>query len=94
MSPYDYVPNSPSVYDVYLSNKKSQDPSFLFHTVHDNDAFFRQLIDYVFFPTRFDLTAFEIFIKEKCEYFSVATAGQYALMSISFYQPYRRSLNL
>jgi hypothetical protein len=79
MSLYGYVQNSPAVFDIYLANAKTQDPSFVFNPLHDNEKFFGQLIDYVFFPTGFDLHAFEILIKDKrMRSFSIAAAGQYA----------------
>ena len=40
MSLYGYVHNSPSDFDIYLTNAKAQEPSFLFNPVHDNDVFF------------------------------------------------------
>ena len=79
MSLYGYVQNSPAVFDIYLTNAKAQDPSFLFNPFHDNDRFFGQLIGYVFFSTGFDLNAFEILLKERrTKSFSIAAAGQYA----------------
>jgi len=65
MSLYGYVQNSPAASDIYLTNAKVQDPSFLFNPLYDNNKFFGQLIDYVFFPTGFDLPAFDILIKDK-----------------------------
>ena len=82
MSLYSYIQNSPSIFDIYLTNAKAQDPSFLFNPVHDNDVFFGRLIDYVLFPPGFDLNAFEILLKEKrMRSFSIATAGQYAFVA-------------
>ena len=61
---YGYVQNSPAVFYIYLTNAKAQDPSFHFNP-HDNDKLFGQLSEYMFFPTGFDLHAFEILLKEK-----------------------------
>ena len=62
-----------------MANAKTQDPSFFFNPLHDNDKFFGQLIDYVFTTTVFDLYAFDILIKNKrMRLFSIAAAGQYA----------------
>ena len=79
ISLYGYVQTSPAVYDIYLAKARSQDPSFQFTKVKDNAFFFNQLIDFVFFPVGFDISAFEILIKEKrMKQFSIASAGQYA----------------
>ena len=79
ISLYGYIQTSPAVYDIYLAKARSQDPLFHFTKVHDNAFFFTQLIDFVFFPTGFDISAFEILIKEKrMKQFSIAAAGQYA----------------
>ena len=79
ISLYGYIQTSPAVYDIYLAKARSQDPSFHFTKVHDNAFFFTQLIDFVFFSTGFDISAFEILVKEKrMKQFSIAAAGQYA----------------
>ena len=79
ISLYGYIQTSPNVYAIYLAKARSQDPSFQFTNLHDNALFFNQLIDFVFFPTGFDISAFEILIKEKrMKQFSIALAGQYA----------------
>ena len=65
ISLYGYIQTSPSVYAIYLAKARSQDPSFQFTKVQDNVFFFNQLINFVFFPTGFDISAFEILIKEK-----------------------------
>ena len=79
ISLYGYIQTSPAVYDLYLAKARSQDPLFHFTKVHDNAFFFTQLIDFVFFPTGFDISAFEILVKEKrMKQFSIAAAGQYA----------------
>ena len=79
ISLYGYVQTSPAVYAIYLTKARSQDPSFHFTKVQDNEFFFTQLIDFVFFPMGFDISAFEILVKEKrMKQFSIAAAGQYA----------------
>ena len=79
ISLYGYIQTSPNVYAIYLAKARSQDPSFQFTKLQDNALFFNQLIDFVFFPTGFDISAFEILIKEKrMKQFSIALAGQYA----------------
>ena len=63
MSLYGYIQTSPSVYAIYLAKARSQDPSFQFTKVQDNAFFFNQLINFVFSPTGFDISAFKILIK-------------------------------
>ena len=76
---YGYIQTSPSVYAIYLAKARSQDPPFQFTKLNDNPLFFNQLIDFVFFPTDFDVSVFEILLKEKrMKQFSIALAGQYA----------------
>ena len=67
------------MYDIYLAKARSPDPSFQFTKVQDNAFFFTQLIYFVFFPTGFDISAFEILVKEKrMKQFFIASAGPYA----------------
>lgn len=79
LSLYGYVQKSPAVFNVFLHTAKSTDPSFDFHILHDDEAFFTQLIDKVFFPSGFDITAFRSLIKsKKMTTFSISNVAQYA----------------
>ena len=55
----------------------------LFHYLclylHDDDNFFKQLMEKVFFPTGFDITAFSSLIKsKKMTSFSIQNVSQFA----------------
>jgi hypothetical protein len=79
LSLYGYVYKSPTVFNVFLQKAKSTDPSFHFHDLHDDDNFFKQLMEKVFFPTGFDITAFSSLIKsKKMTSFSIQNVSQFA----------------
>ena len=58
-----YIQTSPSIYAIYAiyhAKACSQDPSWQFEKVQVTAFFFNQLIDFVFDPTRSDISTFEI----------------------------------